>query len=110
MGRSSRTNVSRPGTEVTGNRRTRSAAAAPAVPLARRFALQRLAARQLGLRVPRELATGGAATLPQRVVWLDRWLARELDLAGGKRLPAGNEADPNPPGDDDGCAPTFRSP
>jgi hypothetical protein len=45
------------------------------------------AARDLGLSVPRRLARGPAQTLPQRIAVLDRWIAADLELAGGKRLP-----------------------
>jgi hypothetical protein len=31
---------------------------------------------------------GPPATLARRIARLDRWIGRELDLAGGKRFPA----------------------
>jgi hypothetical protein len=53
------------------------------------------AARELGLRIPRRLARGPAQTLPERIAVLDRWIAADLELAGGKRMP------PWEPEDDD---------
>lgn len=67
---------------------------------------RRRAIRSLGLIPPRDLARGSPETLARRIARLDRWLGRELDLAGGKRF--------SPPEDDDSedgpdPAPRFRS-
>jgi hypothetical protein len=67
---------------------------------------RRRAIRSLGLTPPRDLAQGTPETLARRIARLDRWLGRELDLAGGKRFSA--------PEDEDGeegldPAPRYRS-
>jgi hypothetical protein len=56
-------------------------------PLKKTLARRRRACRHLGLAVPREIAHGPADTLALRVATLDRWIGRELDRAGGVRLP-----------------------
>jgi hypothetical protein len=54
---------------------------------------RRRAIRSLGLTPPRDLERGPAETLARRIARLDRWLGRELDLAGGKRFSAPEEED-----------------
>jgi hypothetical protein len=65
------------------------------------LARRRLACRQLGLRVPREIGDGPPETLAYRVATLDRWLGRTLDRAGGVRLlPGPGDEPPDLPADD----------
>ncbi len=50
--------------------------------------LRQRAIRSLGLVPPPRLAGGSPDALARRIARLDRWIARELDLAGGMRFPA----------------------
>jgi hypothetical protein len=67
---------------------------------------RRRAIRSLGLTPPHDLAQGPTETLARRIARLDRWLGRELDLAGGKRSSAPEEEDGEEVADP---APRFRS-
>ncbi len=60
----------------------------PRAALDRQLARRRRAIRSLGLIEPPHLVVGPPATLARRIARLDRWIGRELDLAGGKRFPA----------------------
>lgn len=52
------------------------------------------ALRAFGLQIPREIF----ARRPQDIAWrvgvMDRWIARHLDLAGGRQLPPWDDAEP----------------
>ena len=67
------------------------------------------AARELGLRVPRRLARGPAQSLPERIAVLDRWIAADLELAGGKRLPPWEPEDDDEDPDDESTLPSRFS-
>lgn len=77
----------------------------PARGLARVFRDRRRALHQLGVRVPPELARGPATTLPQRLDAVERRIALELELAGGKRLPAWDPEDDPFEEDEDPASP-----
>ncbi|MGQ0723237.1 MAG: hypothetical protein ACT4PE_16945 [Candidatus Eiseniibacteriota bacterium] len=79
---------------------------APRTSTLRRILLHRTrAARDLGLSVPRRLAGGPTQTLPQRIAVLDRWIAADLELAGGKRLPPWEPEDDDELDDDEPTLP-----
>ena len=51
------------------------------------------AARELGIPVPAGFARRPGPPRPRDVAVLDRWIARDLDVAGGKCLPPWDEPD-----------------
>ena len=65
-----------------------SAVPPPRAVLLDQLALRQRAIRSLGLVAPPRLAQGSPDALARRIARLDRWIARELDLAGGMRFPA----------------------
>ena len=52
------------------------------------LALRQRAIRSLGLVAPPHPAQSSPDALARTIARLDRWIARELDLAGGMRFPA----------------------
>jgi hypothetical protein len=79
-----------------GPHRRRGATPPPATEHARLKALQRLrrvhrnrerVVRDLNISVPAQVLERHPQDLAWRVSVMDRWIARHLDLAGGRRLP-----------------------
>lgn len=69
-------------------RTTACTVSSPRPVLLDQLALRQRAIRSLGLVAPPRLAEGPPDALARRIARLDRWIARELDLAGGMRFPA----------------------
>lgn len=66
------------------------------------------AARDLGVPAP-ALTAGPTASPRGRLAALDRRIARELDLAGGKRLPPWEDEIDEEDDDEDRSIPSFRA-
>lgn len=59
--------------------------------LLRQLEDRRNAIRILGIRIPARTLARHPDNIAWRIALMDRWLARDLDLAGGRHLPGWDE-------------------